>query len=119
MRLRAAMLVAGLLAIGACTSHPGTDIVIRCGLDGTLTGMTVDGLRLDRTPGEPAEAFVKRALAKVRQPVQVKGDGDVPYRCIGGAIFSMQGAGVSRIGFLSEQGNEAARLKGNESRDHD
>src|SRR4051794_30803102 len=32
----------------------------------------------------------------------IRGDIDTPYRCIGGAIFTMQRAGYARIGFISE-----------------
>lgn len=32
----------------------------------------------------------------------IRGDIGTPYRCIGGAIFAMQRAGFSRVGFISE-----------------
>ena len=32
----------------------------------------------------------------------IRGDVDTPYKCIGGAIFTMQRAGFARIGFISE-----------------
>ncbi|MDB5697392.1 MAG: biopolymer transporter ExbD [Alphaproteobacteria bacterium] len=32
----------------------------------------------------------------------IRGDIDTPYRCIGGAIFTMQRAGFARVGFISE-----------------
>lgn len=32
----------------------------------------------------------------------IRGDIDTPYRCIGGAIFTMQRAGFNRVGFISE-----------------
>jgi biopolymer transport protein ExbD len=32
----------------------------------------------------------------------IRGDIDTPYRCIGGAIITMQRAGFARIGFISE-----------------
>jgi biopolymer transport protein ExbD len=32
----------------------------------------------------------------------IRGDVDTPYRCIGGAIFTMQRAGFARVGFISE-----------------
>jgi biopolymer transport protein ExbD len=32
----------------------------------------------------------------------IRGDIGTPYRCIGGAIFTMQLAGFSRVGFISE-----------------
>ncbi|WP_343346353.1 biopolymer transporter ExbD [Sphingomicrobium sp. XHP0239] len=32
----------------------------------------------------------------------IRGDIDTPYKCIGGAIFTMQRAGFARVGFISE-----------------
>lgn len=32
----------------------------------------------------------------------IRADVDTPYRCVGGAIFTMQRAGYARIGFISE-----------------
>ena len=32
----------------------------------------------------------------------IRGDVDTPYRCIGGAVFTMQRAGFARVGFISE-----------------
>ena len=32
----------------------------------------------------------------------IRGDVDTPYKCIGGAIFTMQRAGFARVGFISE-----------------
>ncbi len=34
--------------------------------------------------------------------VHIRGDVNTPYRCIGGAIFTMQRAGFARVGFISE-----------------
>lgn len=34
--------------------------------------------------------------------VHIRGDVDTPYRCIGGAIFTMQRAGFTKVGFISE-----------------
>jgi biopolymer transport protein ExbD len=34
--------------------------------------------------------------------VHVRGDVDTPYKCVGGAVFTMQRAGFSRVGFISE-----------------
>jgi biopolymer transport protein ExbD len=34
--------------------------------------------------------------------VHIRGDVDTPYRCIGGAVFTMQRAGFQRVGFISE-----------------
>ena len=32
----------------------------------------------------------------------IRGDINTPYRCVGGAIFTMQRAGFARVGFISE-----------------
>jgi biopolymer transport protein ExbD len=32
----------------------------------------------------------------------IRGDVNTPYKCVGGAIFTMQRAGFSRVGFISE-----------------
>jgi len=34
--------------------------------------------------------------------VHIRGDVNTPYRCIGGAIFTMQRIGYARVGFISE-----------------
>jgi len=34
--------------------------------------------------------------------VHIRGDVNVPYRCIGGTVFNMQRAGFVRVGFISE-----------------
>lgn len=34
--------------------------------------------------------------------VHIRGDVNTPYRCIGGAIYTMQYAGFQKIGFISE-----------------
>ncbi|MCY7340153.1 MAG: biopolymer transporter ExbD [Sphingomonas bacterium] len=33
--------------------------------------------------------------------VHIRGDVDTPYKCIGGAVFTMQRAGFARVGFIS------------------
>ena len=42
----------------------------------------------------------------------IRGDVNTPYRCIGGAVFTMQRAGFSRVGFISEPppGGSVVRL---------
>ena len=42
----------------------------------------------------------------------IRGDVNTPYKCIGGAIFTMQRAGFARVGFISEPpaGYSAGRL---------
>jgi biopolymer transport protein ExbD len=42
----------------------------------------------------------------------IRGDINTPYRCIGGAVFTMQMAGFARVGFISEPppGETTSRL---------
>jgi len=54
------------------------------------------------------EAEIKRQggvenLTEETMPeAHIRGDINTPYRCIGGAVFTMQRAGFARIGFISE-----------------
>jgi biopolymer transport protein ExbD len=65
-----------------------------------------------------AQELLDRAVAKLRLEIEkqggvdapglelpeahIRGDVNTPYRCIGGAIYTMQLAGFSRVGFISE-----------------
>jgi biopolymer transport protein ExbD len=65
-----------------------------------------------------AEELINRAVDKLRFEIDrqggptapgvelpeahIRGDINTPYRCIGGVIFTMQRAGFSRVGFISE-----------------
>jgi biopolymer transport protein ExbD len=65
-----------------------------------------------------AQELIDRAVAKLRLEIDkqggptapgvelpeahIRGDINTPYRCIGGAIFTMQRAGFARVGFISE-----------------
>jgi biopolymer transport protein ExbD len=42
----------------------------------------------------------------------IRGDINTPYKCVGGAVFTMQRAGFSRVGFISEPvpGGQTIRL---------
>jgi biopolymer transport protein ExbD len=42
----------------------------------------------------------------------IRGDVNTPYRCIGGAVYTMQRAGFARVGFISEPapGGNVVRL---------
>ena len=65
-----------------------------------------------------AQELINRAVAKLRFEIDkqggpnapgvelpeahIRGDINTPYRCIGGAIVTMQRAGFARVGFISE-----------------
>ena len=43
--------------------------------------------------------------------VHIRGDINTPYKCIGGAIYTMQYAGFQKIGFISEPAPGSAMLE--------
>jgi len=65
-----------------------------------------------------AEELIDRAVVKLKHEidkqggptapglelpeVHIRGDINTPYRCIGGAVFTLQRAGFTRVGFISE-----------------
>lgn len=64
-----------------------------------------------------SEDLLDRAVAKLEQEIEkqggpnnvtelpeahIRGDVNTPWRCVGGAIFTMQRAGFARVGFISE-----------------
>ncbi|MBW0145435.1 ExbD/TolR family protein [Sphingomicrobium clamense] len=66
-----------------------------------------------------SDELLDRAVAKLEEEIErvggvdnitdenmpeahIRGDIDTPYKCIGGAIFTMQRAGFARVGFISE-----------------
>jgi biopolymer transport protein ExbD len=66
-------------------------------------------LEIERAGGEA----VVRANPEFELPeVHIRGDVNTPYRCVGGAIFTMQMAGFAKVGFISEPeaGSAVARL---------
>jgi biopolymer transport protein ExbD len=43
------------------------------------------------------------AITEENMPeAHIRGDVNTPYKCIGGAVFTMQRAGFARVGFISE-----------------
>jgi biopolymer transport protein ExbD len=71
-----------------------------------LTKVNNDEL-LDRAV-KKLEAEIKKAggvenITEENMPeAHIRGDVDTPYKCIGGAVFTMQRAGFARVGFISQ-----------------
>ena len=72
-------------------------------------GLTkVDSTQLLDRAVKKLEAEIKRQggvenLTEDSLPeAHIRGDVNTPYKCVGGAIFTMQRAGFSRVGFISE-----------------
>ena len=45
---------------------------------------------------------VENLTEETMPEAHIRGDVNTPYKCIGGAVFTMQRAGFARIGFISE-----------------
>jgi len=45
---------------------------------------------------------VENITEETMPEAHIRGDVDTPYKCIGGAIYTMQRAGFARVGFISE-----------------
>ncbi len=55
---------------------------------------------------------VENLTEETMPEAHIRADINTPYRCVGGAIFTMQRAGFSRVGFISEPvpGGNTVRL---------
>jgi biopolymer transport protein ExbD len=51
---------------------------------------------------------VENITEETMPEAHIRGDVNTPYKCIGGAVFTMQRAGFARIGFISEPAPGAA-----------
>ncbi|PSJ37140.1 ExbD/TolR family protein [Allosphingosinicella deserti] len=52
---------------------------------------------------EVKKAGGPEAITEENMPeAHIRGDVNTPYKCIGGAVFTMQRAGFARVGFISE-----------------
>ena len=84
-----------MLFLGVQTADP---VRIEATWDGTSCGVCVDGAQVTQ------EELDRRARkwAAEKRAVAIVNSQDTPYRCIGGTIFNLQAAGLTRIGFFSE-----------------
>ena len=79
---------------GGCAVYWGTQKV-----DGQqLLDMAVAKLEADIAKVGGVENMTEETMPEVH----IRGDVNTPYKCIGGAVFQMQRAGFSRVGFISE-----------------
>jgi biopolymer transport protein ExbD len=94
------------------TKPENVSLSVRGESDGTC-GVYWNMTRVD------SEELLRRAVKKLEDEIErqggvenlteetmpeahIRGDINTPYRCIGGAIFTMQRAGFARVGFISE-----------------
>ena len=94
------------------TKPENVDLTVRGGAGGAcevywgMTPVNADQL-LERSVKKLEDAVAAAGgpenLTEETMPeAHIRGDVNTPYRCIGGAIFTMQRAGFARIGFVSE-----------------
>ena len=73
-----------------------------------LLNRAVDKLEAEIERQGGAENITEETMPEAH----IRGDVNTPYKCIGGAVFIMQRAGFSRVGFISEPapGGNVTRL---------
>jgi biopolymer transport protein ExbD len=104
------------------TKPENVDLTVRGAADGTcevywgMTPVSSEEL-LDRSVKKLEDAVAAAGgpenLTEETMPeAHIRGDINTPYKCIGGAIFTMQRAGFARVGFVSEPppGSTVTRL---------
>ena len=57
---------------------------------------------VDKLKAEIARQGGVNAAGLELPEAHIRGDVDVPYKCIGGAIYTMQMAGFAKVGFISQ-----------------
>jgi biopolymer transport protein ExbD len=74
----------------------------KCAIYWGLTRVTHEELLKRAT--DKLEEIVKKAggAQNLTPEAHIRGDVETPYRCIGGAIYTMQSAGFAKVGFISE-----------------
>ncbi len=76
-----------------------------CGVYWNRTRVTHDELlnrAVDKLKAEIARQGGVNAAGLELPEAHIRGDVNVPYRCVGGAIYTMQSAGFAKVGFISE-----------------
>jgi biopolymer transport protein ExbD len=78
----------------------------QCAVYWDLTKMTSDTLynrARDHLEAQIRAVGGRQNITEDNMPeAHIRADIDTPYRCVGGAVFTMQRAGYSRIGFISQ-----------------
>ncbi|CAN5414902.1 biopolymer transporter ExbD [soil metagenome] len=82
-----------------------TDAAGTCAVYWNITRVTHDELLnrgVDKLKAEIARQGGVNAPGLELPEVHIRGDVNVPWQCVGGAIYTMQSAGFAKVGFISE-----------------
>lgn len=101
-RMKICMLLSAAAAwpmvLAGCTSHTEEPLNVVVRGPASACTITVDG----RTATLDELQTLARPAAKAGRIVRIDSDMvDVPYRCIGGAIYTLQAAGFRDVGFVA------------------
>lgn len=95
-------------AAGRSPKQPGYDGSSRTGICRVYVGVTpVDSTELYKQAFDRLDAIVKRAGGAANMEpdkipeVHIRGDQNVPWKCIAGTIYNVQSAGYPKVGFIS------------------
>lgn len=103
MKRQALAMATALLAASAASGARDLVIMPHCeGPEHALSRVTVGTRTLPWSDDEENLARLKAALGDRARTVRIVVDRHVPYRCIGGLIFTLQRLGVARTAFIAE-----------------
>lgn len=91
-------------AVGAQPRVPA-ELTVKphCGPDGVLNSVTIGEKTIDMPKGEDGSNQQLRAvLGNAKPKIRLVADTEVPYRCIGGLIYSLQRLGIPKVAFISQ-----------------
>lgn len=106
--------IVGLMGVAALTgcekSHderPMLRLSAVPGVEGNCLA-TIGGKSFDPQDPKALEAALA-PYADTKSDVRIIGSGNVPYRCIGGVIYTMQRQGYKKVGFIAEPTSQSEK----------
>ena len=95
--------------VGGCAHRPpGPPLELKADGFGNGCRFEAEGQVLASEDSEEAGRMLAEAAHAWRgRTATVLAGVDVPYKCFGGAIYALQRAGLSKVGFIAEPPSEA------------
>lgn len=101
-RIGVVLMLSPMMLGAAPLDEETVEIAVLCEVEHKLLGIrTSKGEAMWRGTEAP-EPAIRRLLPDRAASIAISNSRRVPYRCVGGLIFTLQRLGYSRIGFISE-----------------
>ena len=94
------LLLVVMPAAASCASQSAPPLILHVVHEAEACRMEFEG-----RPVTEDELFIAARSWRGRT-VRVVGDGHTPYKCLGGAVYAVQRAGVKKVGFAIEPAKE-------------